>query len=188
MNKINSYKIITERLIIESPNETHAGQFLEYRLKNKKIFKPWSPQFSSDYYTLNNITKEMRKFSIMFEKEQLFKFFLFNKKNTNTIIGDFSFSNIVKGVFLSCHLGYHIDQDYSNKGLMREALSAGINYFFNEKKYHRIEANVIPENKPSIKLLLTLGFEEEGLAKKYLKINNKWEDHTHFTLLNENIE
>ena len=33
-----------------------------------------------------------------------------------------------------------------------------------------------------------LGFHNEGLAVKYLKINGKWEDHIHMVLLNEKLE
>lgn len=45
----------------------------------------------------------------------------------------------------------------------------------------------MPHNKPSLDLARRLGFEYEGLAKKYLKINNKWEDHIHMTILNDDI-
>ncbi|MEG0680254.1 MAG: 30S ribosomal protein S5 alanine N-acetyltransferase, partial [Eubacterium sp.] len=30
-------------------------------------------------------------------------------------------------------------------------------------------------------------FQNEGLSKKYLKINGQWEDHIHMVLLNETI-
>ena len=58
---------------------------------------------------------------------------------------------------------------------------------FKELKLHRIEANIMPHNKPSLELAKRLGFEYEGLAKKYLKINGKWEDHVHMTIINYDI-
>ena len=68
---------------------------------------------------------------------------------------------------------------------MIEALRAAIVIIFKELKLHRIEANIMPRNRHSMNLVKKLGFEYEGLAKKYLKINGKWEDHIHMTILNK---
>jgi ribosomal-protein-alanine N-acetyltransferase len=45
-------------------------------------------------------------------------------------------------------------------------------------------ANYMPANERSGKLLSRLGFEREGLAKRYLYINGRWEDHVLTALLN----
>ena len=37
----------------------------------------------------------------------------------------------------------------------------------------------MPKNKASIKVVKKIGFEYEGLGRKYLKINSMWEDHAH---------
>ena len=44
----------------------------------------------------------------------------------------------------------------------------------------------MPRNKASLRVVDKLGFYNEGMAYKYLKINDKWEDHIHMVLLNEN--
>jgi ribosomal-protein-alanine N-acetyltransferase len=56
---------------------------------------------------------------------------------------------------------------------------------FNDLGLHRIEANVMPKNKPALNLLEKLGYYNEGIAKKYLKIDGVWEDHIHMVYLNE---
>lgn len=61
------------------------------------------------------------------------------------------------------------------------------NIIFDDMKLHRIEANIMPKNKQSLKVVEKLGFYDEGLAYKYLKINGKWEDHIHMVLLNNKI-
>jgi ribosomal-protein-alanine N-acetyltransferase len=48
---------------------------------------------------------------------------------------------------------------------------------------HRLEAACIPVNQASIRLLTKSGFRQEGLARKYLKINGRWEDHLLFSRL-----
>jgi ribosomal-protein-alanine N-acetyltransferase len=56
---------------------------------------------------------------------------------------------------------------------------------FDDLGLHRIMAGYLPHNKRSGKLLDRLGFEKEGLARKYLKINGRWEDHLLTSLIND---
>ena len=56
---------------------------------------------------------------------------------------------------------------------MTEALSAVINFGFDEMELNRIEAVVMPENASSIKMLDKLGFRKEGLLEEYEKWGNK---------------
>jgi ribosomal-protein-alanine N-acetyltransferase len=94
---------------------------------------------------------------------------------------------MVWGVFLSCYLGYKLDKDEINQGYMTEAIKKGIDIVFSEYGLHRIEANIIPRNKRSLKVTEKLGFYNEGTAYKYLKINGIWEDHIHMVLLNDKV-
>ena len=45
-------------------------------------------------------------------------------------------------------------------------------------------ASYRPENDRSGRLLASLGFEHEGLAKAYLKIDGQWADHVLTSLVN----
>lgn len=114
----------------------------------------------------------------------MIRFWIF-LKDSDEILGTVSFTNIIRGVLKSCYLGYKISQDHTGKGYMSEAVAAAITYAFKSLKLHRIEANIMPKNVASLKLIQNLGFEEEGLSKSYLKINGQWEDHYRFALLNK---
>ena len=50
---------------------------------------------------------------------------------------------------------------------------------------HRLEANVMPRNTPSIALLLRCGFQKIGMSPRMLKINGVWEDHDMFMILED---
>jgi ribosomal-protein-alanine N-acetyltransferase len=93
------------------------------------------------------------------------------------MIASFTFANVVRGVFQACHLGYGIARRHEGKGLMYEAIDAGIRYAFGPLDFHRVMANYMPRNDRSGRLLERLGFEKEGYAKRYLKIDGLWEDH-----------
>ncbi|PPR64813.1 MAG: hypothetical protein CFH10_00164, partial [Alphaproteobacteria bacterium MarineAlpha4_Bin2] len=46
-----------------------------------------------------------------------------------------------------------------------------------------VEAACLVHNDPSSKLLLKLGFREEGLARQFLCIDGRWQDHRTFGIL-----
>jgi ribosomal-protein-alanine N-acetyltransferase len=71
---------------------------------------------------------------------------------------------------------------------MTEALERAISFAFEDMRLHRIEANIMPKNARSIRVVEKLGFVNEGLSRKYLKIAGSWEDHIHYVLLNPSEE
>ena len=177
----------TERLNLIGPEIINVTQLLDYYKKNMDYLKPYIPKQDKKFLTFKFQKQMLNKKIKLFALEKEFSFYLFNKNNENNIIGYFCFSNVVRGSFLSCFLGYNMDRDEINKGYMAEALQCGLEAIFNNKYLHRVEANVMPSNLASIKLLEKLGFICEGLSKKYLKINNKWEDHYHYVFLNNKV-
>jgi ribosomal-protein-alanine N-acetyltransferase len=100
------------------------------------------------------------------------------------ILGTCNYTNIVRGPFLACHLGYQVARAEEGKGLMAEALRATNAFVFAALRLHRIMANYRPENERSGKLLERLGFMREGIAKDYLFIDGAWRDHVLTSLVN----
>ncbi len=61
-----------------------------------------------------------------------------------------------------------------------------IDHAFNQLGLHRVKADHMPINDRSGGLLKSMGFNQEGYAKSYLKINGHWEDHVLTALINPN--
>ena len=104
------------------------------------------------------------------------------------IIGTCNYTNVVRGPFLACHLGYQIARAHEGRGLMAEALRATNPFMFRALRLHRIMANYRPENVRSGRLLERLGFVREGLAKDYLFIDGAWRDHILTALINPDCD
>lgn len=100
------------------------------------------------------------------------------------IIGTANYTNIMRGPFQACHLGYQLAAAHQGRGLMTEALRAANAYVFEEVRLHRIMANYRPENARSARVLERLGFRHEGLARDYLFIDGAWRDHNLTALVN----
>jgi [ribosomal protein S5]-alanine N-acetyltransferase len=55
-------------------------------------------------------------------------------------------------------------------------------------RLHRIEAATLAHNDASIRVLERNGFEREGFARSYLKINGEWRDHILFAMIAEEYQ
>jgi ribosomal-protein-alanine N-acetyltransferase len=99
------------------------------------------------------------------------------RKEGRILNGMINFTTFERGPFQNCRLGYKIGAAYEGEGYMTETLQAAIRYVFKELNFHRVEANYIPKNERSGRLLKRLGFAEHGVAKNYLRIAGKWQNH-----------
>jgi ribosomal-protein-alanine N-acetyltransferase len=104
------------------------------------------------------------------------------------VVGTVNYTNIVRGPFQACHLGYQIARSHEGLGLMGEALRAANAYMFRQRRLHRIMANYRPENERSGRLLERLGFRREGMAPEYLFIDGAWRDHVLTALTNPDYD
>lgn len=93
------------------------------------------------------------------------------------VVGTCNFTQIARGAFRACVLGYQLGRRHEGRGLMHEALLASLDYAFGELRLHRVMANYRPENTRSARLLDRLGFVREGYARDYLFIDGAWRDH-----------
>lgn len=180
----------TDRLILKVLEESSAGILLDYYARNKDFLEEWELKRKNDFYTLEAQAAQLRNDYKDYEEKRALRLWLFKKGDAekSRTIGAIAFNNIVWGAFLSCFLGYKLDKDEINNGYITEALEKGIAIIFNEYKLHRIEANIMPKNARSLRVTEKLGFYNEGLARNYLRINGKWENHIHMVLLNKNLE
>ncbi|WP_432664552.1 GNAT family protein [Wukongibacter baidiensis] len=183
-------EIVSERLVLKVLDETFADRVLKYNVRNKDFLGQWEPVRSEEFYTEEFHRKQLQDELIKIKEGKLFKVWIFEKsdKNFEKVLGSIALSEIIMGCFCSCFIGYKLDKDKVNKGYMTEALKRVIQYAFDELGLHRIEANIIPKNGPSLKVVEKVGFYNEGTAKKYLRINGVWEDHIHMVIRNEAME
>lgn len=174
----------TERLNLYTSNPELADEVTNYFIRNKEFLKDVEPIRPDEYYTEEYQKKLLLKEYLFVNGQTMFKFWI-TKKDSKKIIGVIYFNGIFFGSFKSTFMSFRMDKDEVRNGYMSEAIKKGMDIVFNDLGLHRIEANVMPSNTATIALLEKLGFYNEGIAKKYLKIHGKWEDHVHMVYLNE---
>jgi ribosomal-protein-alanine N-acetyltransferase len=109
--------------------------------------------------------------------------FLVCRRDGGAIVGVVNVTNIVMGLFRSAYLGYYAFAGHEGQGLMREGLRAVVRHAFTHLKLHRLEANIQPDNAPSIALVKACGFRKEGYSPRYLKIGGRWRDHERWAIV-----
>lgn len=159
-------------------------QLVDYYKRNKEFLKEYEPQRAESFFTIEFQKEILKKEVKAWEEKKAFRFYIKTLEEPNKIIGLIGLNEIVYGAFLSCFLGYKLDSEYTNKGIMTSATNLIIDFAFNILKLHRIEGNVMPKNKASLKVLAKCGFINEGISKFYLNINGVWEDHIHMVKIN----
>lgn len=161
-----------------------AEQVTEYYKRNRDFLRPFEPVRSEEFYSRKYQQEILKKEMLGAEEKTAFYFYIMPVEQPGKIIGILGLSNVVWGAFCSAFLGGKLDKDFINRGYMSMAVEMLIKYAFEELGLHRIEANVMPKNKASLRVLEKNGFVNEGISKHYLKINGVWEDHIHMVKIN----
>ena len=174
--------IETERLRLSVLRKSEAPRIAGYFIKNREFHRKFAQTHPDSYFTVSEQRKYLAYDCESFLAGSLVPFWI-TVKGSDEIAGRVSFFNLAYGGMMSCATGYHLDKDHTGKGYMTEALEAACSFMFKEYKMHRIEAFILPENEPSIKLILRAGFTGEGRRNSYMHINGQYRDHEAFYLL-----
>lgn len=180
--------LMTDRLMLRVLDDSWAKAVLAYFERNRDYLERWEPVRQHGFYTRRAQAEHLVTDLRAMNAGQMVRLWIFRKEEPRTVIGSVALNTIVRGCFLSCYMGYRLDQDLTGKGYMTEAAGALVNFAFDTLGLHRVEANIIPRNTPSMRVAEKLGFQNEGLSPKYLKINGVWEDHVHMVKRNAALE
>lgn len=171
-------EIWTQHVLLRHARPGNEVETVQFFARNRAHFERWDPAAPHDFYTVRYWRRNLVRAVEDFHADRAVRLDLFEPDGDDaTIIGRIGFSQIFRGPFQSCMLGYQIDAQHQGQGLMFEALRAAIDYMFEVKGLHRVQANHLEDNERSARLLARLGFVREGLAREYLFIGDSWRDH-----------
>lgn len=142
--------------------------------RNRDHLAPWEPVRAEEFFTLGSQSASIAsKVSLHIAGSDVPWVLL----DGSLIIGAMTLSSIVRGPFLSAHLGYWVDREYNGRGIGSAAVAYAVDKARTELGLHRLQASTLPHNAASRKILRRSGFEEIGVAPGYLKIAGTWQDH-----------
>lgn len=157
-----------------------APAVLDYYLRNAAFLAPFEPERPAGFYTAEHHARELAADVQRAAQGTGVRFYLALKDVPGRVIGSVALNNIVRGAFQSCFLGYKLDGALCGRGYMTQAVEACTRFAFGPAALHRVEANVLPRNTASLRVLEKCGYRPEGLARRYLAHQRgAWEDHIH---------
>ncbi|MEM7328779.1 MAG: ribosomal protein S5-alanine N-acetyltransferase [Pseudomonadota bacterium] len=168
--------ILSNRLLLFAQGPEHLHDLRRYYLDNAAHLDPWEPARSDVFHSEDSWRSRLEAVAEDHRSGRALKLII-RDRDGGDVLGVCNYSNIVRGSFQACHLGYSLAAAAQGQGIMYEALEASLHHVFTRLNLHRVMANYLPENDRSGRLLARLGFEKEGFAKNYLHINGAWRDH-----------
>jgi ribosomal-protein-alanine N-acetyltransferase len=169
--------IETQRLIIRLAEVEDVHEVIRFYRENREHLQPVSPTYPPDFLDEATWLEQVRNRLPEFAAAAGFRAFIFPREMPDRIVGNLNLTQVARGAFQSCVLGYNLAADEQGKGYMTEAVRGAVAFAFETWKLHRVAANYMPRNTRSASVLARCGFKIEGNAPAYLLIDGSWEDH-----------
>ena len=160
-----------------------AGEMAAAYLRNRAHLAPWEPERPEEFFTPAG---QRRSLDIQLDSLAAALAYPAALFAESRIIGRFTLSGVVRGPFQSASLGYWMDAAHQGRGLATFAVHAMCQIAGSALGLHRIEAGTLLHNHASQAVLRKCGFEQIGMAPRYLKIAGEWQDHNLYQCLLEN--
>jgi len=167
---------------IRPPKPGDQAQWLSLRRESRNFLRPFEPSWPRDALTSAGFRRRMKRIQTEWQAETGYGFLVF-RNDDSALVGGVTLANVRRGVTQSSSVGYWIGVPHARQGYMFEALQLCLDFGFRTLNLHRIEAACLPENQASRGLLEKSGFQEEGLARRYLFIAGEWQDHIVYAML-----
>ncbi|MEW9824767.1 MAG: hypothetical protein AB2989_03185 [Candidatus Symbiodolus clandestinus] len=119
---LSNVELQTKRLLLRLSGLEYAAVLLPYYHANSDHLKPWEPLRPDNFYTPKKLTPSLIDRVQQMEAGNAICWLLLCRKS-GELKGECNFTNIIRGSFQACYLGFSIAQGGQGKGLMHEALS-----------------------------------------------------------------
>ena len=183
---LSKKKLTGQRVFLRPPKRRDALKWQKLRMASKSFLVPWEPAWDASSCSRRAFIRYFKSSNYLANMDRAYSFLIFRKDDKN-LLGGINIGNIRRGVAQSASIGYWIGKQYTRQGYMKEALDTLIPSLFIDLRLNRIEAATLEENIASRNLLMKIGFKKEGKLRKYLKINDKWQDHILYSLIENDL-
>ena len=175
-----------EGLYLRPATPTDFSSWSRIRAASRAFLEPWEPTWPDDDLTQAAFRRRLRRQDEDIARDEAYAFLIFDQ-TSDELVGGITLGGVRRGVSQSGTLGYWMGAPHAGKGRMTRAVAAAVEFAFLKLRLHRVEAACIPDNAPSIALLERNGFQREGYARGYLKIDGVWRDHILFALVESHL-
>jgi ribosomal-protein-alanine N-acetyltransferase len=169
--------VVSTRLVAEDD----AAALAQLLAVNREFLAPWEPIRAEEYFTADGQRGAVQQALEQHARGATVPHVILHQ---DLIVGRVTLSNIVRGAFQSCNLGYWVGSAHNGRGVATAAVGEMTQVAFGDLGLHRIEAGTLLDNLASQRVLERNRFVRFGVAPAYLKIAGRWQDHALYQALN----
>ena len=170
---------------LRAPRGSDYRAWSELRDRSRAFLQPWEPSWPADDLSRPAFRRRLALYARDRDLGHGHAFFVL-RANDGALVGGVNLRNVTRGVAQSGEIGYWVGEPYARRGYISAGVRAVTRFAFNTLGLHRVEAACCTDNSASAHLLAKVGFEQEGMARGYLKINGIWRDHLLFGMIGRN--
>jgi [ribosomal protein S5]-alanine N-acetyltransferase len=164
--------------LLDAADATAVASLLQ---ENRSYLAPWQPLRPDRYYTEAGQREAVEK--ALEQHASGSSVPLVIEDGSGVVVGTLTLQSIIRGAFQSCSVGYWLSEAAQGNGLATRALSEAVGLAFGDLRLHRIQAETLPHNRRSQRVLERVGFVQYGAAASYLHIAGEWQDHLLYQLV-----
>ncbi len=157
-----------------------APELARLLVVNRAFLAPWEPDRDEDYFTPAGQSVVVRALLQQHEQGAAYPCVILD---TGRVVGRITLNGIVRGPLQSCSVGYWVGAADNGRGVASDALRCITRIAFEDLRLHRVQAEALPHNLASQRVLERNGFTRFGYAEKYLHIAGEWQDCVMYQLL-----
>ena len=146
-------------------------------VRSREFLAPFEPRREDSYFTAAYQRKLISAKLAAHESGSEVPFIIIED---DKIVGQLTLDRIEFGPYKSADIGYWVAQSHGGRGIATRAVSKVLSYAWEELGLRRIQAATLPDNEPSMRVLVNNGFVECGNVKSYMEIAGERRDHILF--------
>jgi ribosomal-protein-alanine N-acetyltransferase len=169
----------SDRVFLRPLAASDQGEFLELVAASVDLHHPWMslPATERDFQTY--LTRYEQP-----SEEAL----LVCLRSTGSLAGLVNINSIIRGRLQSGAIAYAAFAPTAGKGYLSEGLGLVVRYAFEQLRLHRLEAQIQPDNRASLRLVQRTGFRNEGCSPEFLFIDGAWRDHERWAITTSMVD
>jgi ribosomal-protein-alanine N-acetyltransferase len=169
--------LLTERLALRWLTPADVPALYEV-FSDPEVTQYWSAPALADLTAAEALLAEIRE---AFARRTLLQWGIARRAD-DRVVGTCTLAGLTPA-HRRAELGFALGRPHWGRGYIAEALPALVSFAFEELGLHRLEADVDPRNRASIRTLERLGFRQEGYLRERYHLHGEIQDALLYGLL-----
>ena len=160
-------------------------QAAQVRADNQHWLAPWEASVAPGYPPEDmELEAFIRRSARLVRQRRYYPFAVYADEQ---LVGQVTIGDIALGASHSGNLGYWVAEAYRGRGVITAAVAMVLDLCLGAPYLHRVEINIRPENKVSLRVVQKLGLRFEGRKQNFYCIAGSWADHLGYAATAEEI-